>query len=171
MKLSTSWEASIRSAIKEIHYILWNPKIYCRVRKTPPFLPILSQMNSVHITHPLFVKFIIILSFYPCLGLPSGFFPSGFAIKTLYDFLLALMSATCPAHLLRDLWAGSEMWTNNSCSHTNYVCLCNCRSRDGPKRTEALLFCLNWDRAERHVCFSVSIISLSFFTSSLLFRL
>jgi len=34
------------------------------------------------------------------LGLPSGLFPSDFAIKILYAFLISPIRATCPAHLI-----------------------------------------------------------------------
>ena len=50
--------------------------------------------------HPSFWRFILILSSYLREGLPSGLFPSGFPIKTLYTPLLSPIRATCPVHLI-----------------------------------------------------------------------
>jgi hypothetical protein len=58
--------------------ILWNRKVHCRVSKSPPSVPILSQIKPVHTLTSYFLKinFMIILPFTPR---PSKcFFPSGF---------------------------------------------------------------------------------------------
>jgi hypothetical protein len=39
-------------------------------------------------------------SIHPCLGLPSGLFPSGFLTTNLYTYLFSPIRATCPANLI-----------------------------------------------------------------------
>jgi hypothetical protein len=93
MELSPSWEAASRSATQQFPNILWNPKVYYRVHKSPPLVPILSQINPVHITPSHFSKIL-------GLGLPSGLYPFGFPTKMLYTFLFSPIRAICPAHLI-----------------------------------------------------------------------
>jgi hypothetical protein len=101
----TTWGASflIRGQIRTglepsltiIHNNLRNQKVPYRVHSDPPSASVLNWVNPVygllsHLKDPF--------KYYPpllLLGLPNGFFPSGFAIKTHYAFLFSRKVATC----------------------------------------------------------------------------
>jgi hypothetical protein len=99
MEQSPSWEAKTSWATQEIPRILWNPKVHHRIHKSPPPVPILSQIKPVYAPHPTSRRSILILSSHLCLGLPSGLLSSGFPTKALHAPLLSPIRATCPAHL------------------------------------------------------------------------
>ena len=100
MEQSPSWEANRFSAGQQIPRILWNPKVHCRVYKSPPPVPVLSQINPVHAPHHTSWWSILILSSHLRLGLTNGLFPSRVPTNILYAPLFSPVHTTCPAHLI-----------------------------------------------------------------------
>ena len=77
---------------------------------TQRFITALTSVHHLSLTwaspiqstcpHPTSWRYILILPIHLRLGLPSGFFPSGFPTKTLYAPLSSSIGSTCPAHLI-----------------------------------------------------------------------
>ena len=99
METSPSWEVNWFSASQEIPHILRNPKVHYCINKCLPSVTILSKIDPVHAPHPTPSRSIVILSSHLRMGLPSGFFPSGFPTKILYTPLLSPLRAAVLPHL------------------------------------------------------------------------
>ena len=84
-----SGEAKRFSASQEIPRILWKPKVHYCIHNSPSPVPVFSQTNQVHAPYHNSGRSILILSSHLGLGLPSGFFSSGFRTKILYAPLLS----------------------------------------------------------------------------------
>ena len=74
MEQSATWEANWFSTSHEIPHI----------HKCLTPVPILSQLDPVHTSTSHFLKIHLNIISHLSLSLPSGLFPSGFPIKTLY---------------------------------------------------------------------------------------
>ena len=79
---------------------LWNPKIHYRTQKRPPTVPILGQLNPVHIptSHLLEIHPIIIYSSMP--RSPQWSLSLRFPHQDPIRPLSSPIRATCPAHLI-----------------------------------------------------------------------
>lgn len=58
--------------------------------KSQPSLPILDEINAVHVLLPTYWRSVLILPFQIFLWVSSGHFLSGFSTKTLYAFHLSV---------------------------------------------------------------------------------
>jgi hypothetical protein len=50
MEMGPSWETALPSLIQKFPNIWWNPNVHHHVYKSPPLVPVLSQINSGHKT-------------------------------------------------------------------------------------------------------------------------
>ena len=90
MEHSPSWEANRFSASQEIPRFLRNPKVHYRIHKCLPPVPILSQLDPVHIPTSHWIS-ILILSSHLRQGLPSSlflFFPLSWILTYVLTYLL-----------------------------------------------------------------------------------
>ena len=101
MQQSPYWEANWSSINQKTHpHFIWpqGSLLYSQVPATCPYPE--PVRSSSYLPYPTSWRFILKLSSYLRLGLPSCLFPSGFTTKTLYTLLLSPISTTCPANFI-----------------------------------------------------------------------
>jgi len=90
MEQSPSGQADSHFASQGITRFLWNLKVHYGVHKSPPQIPVQSQMYQVHTFQHYFPKIRSNIIPHLRLGLPSGLFPSGVRSHKLYPNSLSL---------------------------------------------------------------------------------
>jgi hypothetical protein len=96
----TEYSTFIFHLDKDDSHILCSPKFHFRVHSSLSIIPVLSQINPSALSNYISLRRSLMSPSPISLSLPSGFFPSGFPARTLYIFLLYLIHAKCPAHLI-----------------------------------------------------------------------
>jgi hypothetical protein len=86
---SILYRSARRSTLQKSPKIVRNSMIQYRNHKNPPLALVPSQLNLVHLPHPISLTSILILSYHQLLGLFFSPSHSGFSTKTLYSFFFS----------------------------------------------------------------------------------
>jgi hypothetical protein len=95
-----SLEADSRSADQEIPRLLRSPDDHHPVHKSPPLVPILSQINPVHTIPSHFSKISLNFVLPPASEFSQWSLSLRLSQQILYALLFSPIRATCPAHLI-----------------------------------------------------------------------
>ena len=116
MLQSPSWEANWFAASQEIPRISRNSKVHYRTHKRPPPVPILGQHNPVHIptSHLLEIHPNIIHPSTP--RSPKWSLSLRFPHQDPIPSPLLPIRATCPAHLIPNMFTSIKYIKSSSCS-------------------------------------------------------
>ena len=106
---SPSPEPNISSVNQFISLILWNSKVHHTFQQRPLLVPILSQLNPVHVYKRYTFKIHFIKRIYVCVWLcvcvcvcvcTNGHILSGIRTKTPEHIFVTRTRSTCTAHLI-----------------------------------------------------------------------
>ena len=99
--------------VKKIRRSLCNPKIHYCIHKCRTPVPILSQINPVHVHHPTSWISILMWSSHLLLGLPSGLFPSGFPTKLCKHISPPSSYVLHAPPITFSVWSPKQYWVRN----------------------------------------------------------
>ena len=102
------------SASQEISRILWNPKVYYRIHKCLPPVPILSQLDPVHALISCFLKILLNITFPSSPGSSKRTLSLRFRHQnTVYTSSLP-HTLHAPPILIFSIWSPEQYWVSST---------------------------------------------------------